>query len=148
MSSWDFKPGINNIEIKQTKMTIEKEEPTFTTFLNFELSGFDHLKSPHNGEYLDFYLYIFLVYYNGGKDFEIVSSAQHFIEIEDVGNSALFQSTFVLPTEHPYEDNFILNYYSLEICHSDSSAEDASDINMMLSNTANRLFSTKLDFKK
>lgn len=148
MSSWDFKPGVNRVLIDVSRD--ENEREALVEF-QFELNGLEKLTSPVEQEYpyMDFYIYIFLTYYNGGKDFEIISSAQYFIEINNEENELGLKILFTVPAANIYtEEDFILNYYSLDVFYSDKQAEDASDINMMLSNFANRLFSTKLELKE
>lgn len=147
MSFWDYKPGVNKIEIT-TNLHENKKENIVS--LTFELSGLNRLKTPIElgGELRNFYIYIFLVYYNGGKDFEIVTSAQHFTRLNKLSEKATFRTKFLLPSEHPYDtEDFIQNYYTAEIHYAEHQAQDGSDVNMMLGNAESTLFSSKIDFK-
>ena len=147
MSFWDYKPGVNKIEIN-TNLHDNKEE--YLVDLKFELNGLNRLKAPVElgGEFRNFFIYIFLIYYDGGKNFEIVTSAQHFTRLNNLDEKATFRTTFLLPSEHPYEpEDFIQNYYTAEIHYAENQAQYGSDVNMMLGNAESTLFSSKINFE-
>lgn len=146
MALSNFKPAIT--EVKTQCYDIQNG---FIVDLEFELKGIHKtLDLPVPMDNHDFfYLYIFVVYYRSDSDFEIITSANHAIRRDSVDNEATFKTKFLLNEEHPYSDeDFVNNYYTLELHCRDRSAEDGSDINMMLGNLNTTLFSTKLIFER
>ena len=151
MSSWDFMPGINNVFISKSGVITQDKDKLPVNDVNinldFTLFGLNRLVGPIENDKRFFYVYIFLVYYEGGRNFEIISSAQIYCDESILENDSVqFSTNLTIPDTNIYPDaDFILNYYSLEIAYSERAAEDGSDINGMLKHSSTSLFSTKLD---
>lgn len=148
MSTLNFNPAVNKVE---NICYLDTSQNQYIVHLQFELNGIHKLIEMMTHNIVDkyFHIYVFVIYYQGNGDFEIVTSAQHRTRLIDIDDKPTFETAFLLPEEHPYgNENFVDNYYTIEMHYSERSAEDGSDINMMLGNSKSNLFSTKLIFEK
>lgn len=147
-----FLPGINHISItsgntneSNTKIKLKQNEVTFIN-LSFTLTGLNKLIDPFNQK-RPFYIYIFLAYQDGGRNFEIISSSQYYCDEESLQNEEVkFVTTLEIPRDwsNSFED-FIAHFYNLNIVYSEDEAQDGSDINSLYFHPANSLLHTKLN---
>jgi hypothetical protein len=153
MTSMNILPGVHHISITSSK---EKEKSPIIQFeskgdteiaIAFTLTGLKKLINPVTLNKMPFYIYIFLVYQNGGKNFEVISSTQFHCNKNHLNHDSLyFHTTLDIPKDKCFPDlDFVWNYYSIEIVYSETEAQDASDINYMFNNPGNSLFRAKLN---
>lgn len=144
-------PGIHNVSISSEKekdispiIRLEKDGETIIN-IEFTLTGMNRLINPITKDVSTFYIYIFLTYQNGGKDFEVISSSQiHCDETIVKENNIRFSAKLDVPKSKNFQnEDFVWNYYSIDIIHFDYEAEDGSDLNRIL--MSEKLFSTKLN---
>lgn len=147
----DLKPGINNVFITNDKeegpiLVLEKHKDN-EIHLNFTLTGMMALREPLNENLKTFYLYIFLTYQHGGRETEVISSAQIHCNEDILESETLsFTTTLTVPAENLYSNrDFVWNYYSVKIAYIEKEAEDGSDLNYLLNGIDNSLFQTKLN---
>ena len=152
MTSMDLFPAIHSVSIRSSKedgdnnvIKFEKEGDT-EIILNFSLTGMNKIIIPITNIRPTFYLYIYLAYQNGGKDFEIISSADIYCDEDLINYENLnFETVLDIPANKIYSEDFILNFYYLNIAYSERAVEDGSDINTLLHRQDNSLFRTKLN---
>lgn len=151
MTSMNLMPGIHNVSISSSEentddsiIKLEKKRQTIIN-LSFTLTGMNRLINPITSDVSTFYLYVLLTYQNGGKDFEVISSAQIYCDEDALKqNSISLSAKLSIPEDKVFpNEDFIWNYYSIDIIHFEREAEDGSDINRML--LSDKLFSTKLN---
>jgi|SRR5690625_1039575 len=154
MSTVNLSPGIHNVRIYAPN----KEDDNFEISLNkkqnnkihveFYLTGLSKLKDPIDDNLNPFYLYVLLSFHNGGKDINFISSADIYCDEKILKqNNALFTTIVDVPGDLVYdEEDFLWNYYCLDIVYSPTSAEDGSDLYNLL--RSEKLFSSKLNVIK
>mgnify|MGYP001241801008 CR=1 FL=1 len=139
MSSVNFLPGIQHVDIYLKNKNQVK--------INFAITGINRL---YNDFYPQkpFYLYIILTYQDGGRETIVLSSSYIHLNETMLNKETLnFTTTLeITNTEIEKNEDFLLNYYSVEIIYSDFEAQDGADINTIFYKNE-RLFRTKLNVK-
>lgn len=150
MSSINFHPAIQNVSIQISEKPYPWEANAnhdVEIKLEFSLFGINKRILPISNTIPPFYIYIFLVYQNGGKDFEIISSVDFYCDEKLVEKDHLqFSARLILPFDKNFsEEDFVTNYYYINIAYSESSLEDGSDLNTLVGAFNHSLFHTKLN---
>jgi len=149
MASMNLMPGIHNVKIhtdnseNNYEVSLCKKKDN-ELHVSFSLTGLNKLKEPINKKLTPFYLYVLLSYHDGGKDINIISSADVYCDEQMLRQHNIhFKTTVDIPVDFVFDDeDFIWNYYCLDIVYSPISAEDGSDLYRLL--RSDKLFSTKL----
>lgn len=139
MSSVNFLPGIQRVDVHLKDKNKVK--------INFTVTGVNRLYDDFYPK-KSFYLYILLTYQVGGKETIVLSSSYIHIDETLLNKEALnFTTTLeITNTEVERNEDFLSNYYSIEIIYSDFEAQDGADINTIFYENE-RLFRTKLNVK-
>jgi hypothetical protein len=154
LTSINLMPGVHHVSIwnqgqEKDKNPIIKINKHKNTKINvtFVLTGLNSLRDHITQERRPFYIYLFLVFNNGGKDFEILSNSDIYCNEKILAyDNVKFNATLEIPPISGFKDvDFLNNYFTFDIVYSEFEAQDGSDINLMINNHSNKLFSSKIN---
>lgn len=151
MTSINLKPGINNVFISIGHETNNElmlvQDTNNDIYLNFTLTGTSKLRDTIHSLPQTFHLYIFLTYQHGGRETEVISSSQIYCDKLILSqDNTNFKTVLTIPSDKLYLSNdFILNYYALNIAFFEREAEDGADLNRLIYGIENSIFNTKLN---
>lgn len=150
----NYMPAINNVVIntpgEEDSPVIKLKQNDVTEIeLTFTLTGLNRITEPIFNSKRPFYIYIFLIFHEGGIGYNVVSSSSFYCDDNSLNHESLkFYTKLDITTNDNIElENFISCYYELRICHTEFEPQDGSDINMLVGHPAYSLFSTKLNIQ-
>lgn len=154
MSNFDIHPSINYITIQNDDPSIDYEKAEIDLYknkenvilFNFGISGLTKLNFPITGNVLPFYLFIAITFQNGGKEYEIISLSDIFVNDEMISQENIkFRGQLTIPGSKVYENDFVNTVYYLTVAHTYKEVTSEMELNSLLSPSGNTLFRTKLN---
>lgn len=148
MSSNDFSPGILLFEVENADLyntVVFKRNKDNYIDIRLRLTGIPYLIGPFDDETRAKFIYIYLVYQNGGRNFEIISSIDEYFPKDLLEKNFIEVSARldVLPNQ-VYETNFVSTYYYVIIGTRENQIQNENEINFTATNRENAILYTKI----
>ncbi|MEY9980435.1 hypothetical protein [Lysinibacillus sp. RC79] len=148
MSNNDFSPGILLFEVEnadQNYTVVFKRDKDNYIDIRLRLTGIPYLIGPFDDETRAKFIYIYLVYQNGGRNFEIISSIDTYFPKDALEKDFIEVSARldVLPNQ-VYETNFVSTYYYVIVGTRENQIQDENEIDFTATNRENAILFTKI----